>query len=167
MCIKHQASINMRTSENSASITLYAGGVIFLLMALASIIIFASYALPFIKELIAKESSIILNKGSFILPGIAIGSAALSYVFFLEAITKQASPKQAVKLFTRTVIVGFVLIFLLPQIVHHPTENYLKKIGYSICDKASYQWLHARTIVYTNAPDVCIQKTAEKIAGSR
>jgi len=59
------------------------------------------------------------------------------------------------------VILGVVLTFLLPQMVHYPLAYYLEKRGYQVCKEASYQWLLYRKIVFTNDLATCLDMASK------
>ena len=127
----------------------------FFVFSLLSLTSFGYSAFFLARDLLAGSTIISFNKGSFYMLGVGIASAFLTYALLLE-VAKGFISKRFNKRTTRIGLTALALIFLIPQLVHYAIGGYADNLGYEVCSGASYQWLHARTIVYTNSPETCL-----------
>jgi hypothetical protein len=110
----------------------------------------------------AKTSAVIFDKGGFYMLGIGISLGALTYGILHEVILKLPLTDVITRRITRSALAGVGLMFILPHIAHYPVEQHLESEGYELCDKASYQWLLYRKIVYVSSPEVCAGLSKKK-----
>jgi hypothetical protein len=105
---------------------------------------------------------VVLDKGSFYMLGVGVGMLVLAIVTVQEGwLGKPLSNTQS-KYLTRMAYIGIALIFTTPHLVHYLADDYLVKSGYSVCEKASHQWLFVRDIVYIQETTECSEALKNK-----
>lgn len=98
---------------------------------------------------------VIFDKGSFYMLGVGVGMLILAIVTVQEGwLDKPLSKKQSAYL-TKGALIGIALIFTAPHLVHYFADDYLLNQGYTVCDKASHQWLFIRDIAYISDSIEC------------
>lgn len=102
-----------------------------------------------LREISAEVQFITLDKGAYYLFGGGLFFLTLSIGTALSFKYKERVATRFVKYFGILLVLSPLMAFVLPQIVHLVTEEYLFDRHYSICEAKSTQWLHVRTIVYT------------------
>ncbi len=101
------------------------------------------------------EPMVVFEKGSCYLLGVSMGLLSLGTVAALEFWGgRPISPRQN-NIFSKMAIFGLVLLFVFPHLSHWIIDKYLEKNDYTICTKASYQWLFIRDIVYLRPSMEC------------
>lgn len=98
---------------------------------------------------------VIIAKGAFYGLG-GIGALATAWCSAVLVFRKEVPELQLVWL-GRLLIASVILMFTLPHAVHYPAAAYLESRGYKECEPQSQQWLHDRTIVYTQTSAQCVQ----------
>ncbi len=89
------------------------------------------------------------NKGAFYLYGVGLILLIFVVGIVYTNYLKKNISNHTNKIIGKVVLVCLVITFLLPQIIHYATANYLENRGYQVCETRSKQWLHVRTIVYS------------------
>ena len=145
----------MNNQETHSLTARYSVIAVFALMLVSALswLTLSSYSL--VNQLFSDSSTIVFVKGSFYLAGICITLIALLYDFIYETTKKRSLPAKATYYVTRAGIAGVVIMLMLPHMIQYGVEEYVTSRGYSECEKASYQWLIYRKIVFTNNIDVC------------
>jgi len=128
--------------------------VFFLVFTIGSLISFGYSAFFLAQDLMKESESISFNKGAFYILGVGLASGLLTYALVLE-VAKGSVSERFNKRATRIGLAALALIFVLPQLAHYAISGYANNIGYGVCSGASYQWLHARRIVYADSPETC------------
>jgi hypothetical protein len=98
---------------------------------------------------------VIIEKGSFYMLGVGVGLLALAFVCVQEFWVGKLLTKEQSSFMTKLAIIGVVLTFTVPQLVHFASNSFLQKKGYSVCEEASQQWLFVRNIVYIKETIEC------------
>ena len=131
--------------------------LIFTLMGVGSIFWASKESMQLILDINSLPTTISFSKGAYYLFGIGLGLLILvAGVCYINCFKKSISTQMEKKI-TKLLIACVVIMFLLPQVVHHTIENHLENYDYVICEELSTQWLHARTIVYSRVLP-CISK---------
>jgi len=152
----------MEDNQKPSLLRQYIGILVFILMSIGAFYGFGYFAIDTVEQLISHSSSISFDKGAFYLLGVGIGLGALVIGMIIEVWKKQPPSDRVAKRVMRTAILGLAIMFLFPQLVHYAIADYLAARDYGICQEASHQWLQARTIVYTDNPETCLQLANEK-----
>lgn len=122
----------------------------FLIFALCSLVWFL-LSLGLTLSQMANSAPVVgIDKGSYYLFGGAVALGALLVDGVYTSLLHKDLPPQLRKLLTRIIILGLVLIFVLPQVLHFGFKSYLDKRGYSYCEFNSQQWLHVDSLEYRN-----------------
>lgn len=109
-------------------------------------------AMDMLEEIYSHARYITLNKGVYYLFGgglfflVMVLGVPIGYIIGYFVDDRYA--KTYGKIYAILMIVSVVIAFVLPQAVHYFTEKYVFDNGYVVCEEKSYQWLHARKIVY-------------------
>jgi len=135
--------------EKSSQITILITVVSFALLGVGALYIAINTTFSLIRHIIYLPESIEFNKGALYLWG--VGFVLLLFVVGIVYTNylKKTISKKTNKRLTQFVIFLLLLTFLLPQVVHYVTAEYLEKKDYKICESKSRQWLHVKTIVYS------------------
>lgn len=95
------------------------------------------------------QDNIEFNKGALYLYGVSLILLIFVVGIIYTNYLKKNISNHTNKIIGKVVLVCLIITFLLPQIVHYATANYLENNGYQVCEARSKQWLHVRTIVYS------------------
>ncbi len=106
---------------------------------------------------------VILEKGSFYMLGVGVGTLALSFAGVLETWLGKTLTQKATSFISKMGITGVVLMFTLPHLIHYIADDYLESNDYSICVAASHQWLFVRDIVYVQESITCSENLLKEI----
>lgn len=101
-------------------------------------------------QIINADPVVGIDKGSYYLFGGAIAIAALMVDGVYTSILNKELTDKLRKILTRIIIVGLLLIFILPQVLHYGLKSYLNAQGYIYCEFNSQQWLHVDSLEYRN-----------------
>lgn len=140
---------------NPSKPMLYTGLVVFVGFALAVFGYFLQSVIELIQALVSLPEVVSFDKGAFYMPGVFIGLVVLIFAIVYESVLRKELTKKIASVCTRTVIAAVFIIFVLPMLVHRSVDNYMTEKNYSICNEASHQWLHSRTIVYVSKRGIC------------
>lgn len=106
------------------------------------------------------------NKGAMYMLGASIGSLFLAVGVVYVAIFLKTMPKRMESILIRGVVVGIVVMFAFPQVVHFGVSKFVKGRDYIICQKMGSQWLLYAEYVYAADADICDQMADEKKSGN-
>lgn len=123
--------------------------LVFLLIALACILLPAAYLLDMFDSIFSRSPQVVIEKGAYYLFGGGVALLALLPDGFYNTILRRKPPANAEKLTGRLAIVGLLMMPALPALIHYPTAHHLQSRGYAKCEALSSQWLFVRTIVFT------------------
>ncbi|WNO08047.1 hypothetical protein [Teredinibacter sp. KSP-S5-2] len=138
----------MNEVEKPPKLVLYGGVAVFILISVAAFIWFAWSMFSLAVQVIALSSIISLDKGALYFFGVSLGLGGVSVFMVVELYLGKPPSEKFGKFIGRWAISGLVIMLIVPHFVHYSLDSYLMKKQYSICEKASHAWLHARTIVY-------------------
>ncbi len=105
---------------------------------------------------------VVFDKGSYYALGVGIGLMAIAFAGVQETWLQKPLTKKSTSIISRLAIVGVVLTFTVPHVLHYVSNSYLKKNGYSVCEEASHQWLFIRDIAYIQTSIECDEDLKEK-----
>lgn len=129
------------------------GPPLFIVGALATLFWFGSSAVDLLNNL--GEKIVKVDKGSFYLFGVGFGLAILSFVLVFELWYGKPLNKKLTRVCAQMSVASIVALLVLPQVLHFAVDKYLISRGFSVCEKASQQWLFVSEIVYVDAADGC------------
>jgi len=141
----------MEITEEPRPTIWYILGLIILLstMGIASLFFAVTILVKLLAELSNHSELVTIEKGTYYFFGVGLIPLILASAFIYVRVFNNEMSHAVNALFTKLIIVGLVLTFIIPQIIHYSVANYLEKDGYQICEEKSTRWLHAVTIVYT------------------
>ncbi len=145
----------MSTPDGPTVIARFSGLFLFLSVAVGCFSWFAWSSYNIVVQLTSDLEVVYIDKGSLYMFGAGVGLAALTFAIFYEGILKRTLTKQITKYITRSALVGISLMFILPQILHFPINQYLTGKGYVVCEQVSFQWLLYKKFVYTSSLYAC------------
>lgn len=95
------------------------------------------------------QDNIEFNKGALYLYGVGLILLIFVVGIIYTNYLKRSISNHTNKIIGKVVLVCLIITFLLPQIIHYATANYLENRGYQVCEARSKKWLHVQTIVYS------------------
>lgn len=140
---------------NPSKPMLYTGLIVFVGLAVAIFGYFLLSVSELIQALVSLPEVVSFDKGAFYMPGVFLGLVVLIFAAVYESILRKQLTKKIASIITKIAIAAVIITFVLPMVVHSSVENYMIEKNYSVCDEASHQWLHSRTIVYVRTRDKC------------
>ncbi|MFT5083097.1 MAG: hypothetical protein ACI9Y1_001134 [Lentisphaeria bacterium] len=143
----------MENRERPSLFILIFGPLIFVFSAFGALLWFFYRAFYLLKEM--GEVVVVFDKGSYYALGVGVGLMAIAFAGVQETWLQKPLTKRSTSIISKLAIAGVVLTFTVPHILHYASNSYLKKSGYSICEKASHQWLFVRDIVYIRPSVEC------------
>lgn len=152
----------MEGNQKPSLLLQYIGIFVFILMSLGAFFGFGYFSIDTVEQIVSHSPSISFDKGAFYLLGVGIGLGALVMGMIIEVWKKKPPSDKITQRVVRTAVWGVATMFILPQVAQYAIEDYLEARNYGVCQEASHQWLHARTIVYTDNPETCLQLANEK-----
>jgi len=147
---------------NPSKPTLYIGLFLLAVLAIWSLVYFIVESVRMMQGLNALSGSFYFNKGVFYLLGVVLGLSVLIFAIVRESVLRKTLTKKIASVCTRVGIASVVVMIVLPQAVGYGVEGYLVDLHYQICNEASHQWLHSRTIVFTRDQDICRRITRQQ-----
>lgn len=108
------------------------------------------------------EPSIVFDKGSYYMLGVGVGLLSLGFVTAIEFWGGKPITNKQNAVFSKLVMSGIVLLFVVPHATHFTVDKYLENHGYSVCEEASNQWLFVRDIVYIQPSIECSEGLKKK-----
>jgi hypothetical protein len=108
------------------------------------------------------DDIVLIDKGSYYMLGVGIGMLDLAFVVIWEQWLVKPLTQRVATIFSRLAVAGVVFLLALPHAIHYVAGEYLEDNGYSVCEKASHQWLFVRDIVYIQDSVECSAKLKEK-----
>ncbi len=102
-----------------------------------------------ISDINARSEYIILDKGMYYLPGGGLLFLLISLIPLIAWFVKDSAANKFGKIFFYSMIGCVVGAFILPYLVEMHYDQKIRNMGYFVCEARSYQWLHAKKIVYT------------------
>lgn len=140
------------------SVLMRVGSPIFFIgLTLASLYLFATEVISTTGQLLSQPESISFNKGAYYLLGVGLGVGALTIGTVTSFWFGKTLSQKTVKLLMKVAVGCIALMLIVPQFVHYEINRYLVNVGYDVCEPASHQWLHSRTIVYVKNAKVCTE----------
>ncbi|SEA24447.1 hypothetical protein [Alkalimonas amylolytica] len=133
-----------------------AGWLLITALTIFGFVYFWYYLYLLLDGLFSSADAITLNKGAFYCFGGAMLGCILLY-FGINKLRGKAVTKAQNKTASYGFFIGLGLIVILPQLIHHTTENYLQANGYQICELQSRKWLHDKVMVYTHSAQHCLE----------
>jgi hypothetical protein len=106
-------------------------------------------------QVIVNPGVVYFEKGVLYALGAGIFMVVAAFGGIYRGLLKLPHTNKVEKRFTVSLITSIVILFVFPHIFHYFFEHFIVSKGYSICEQASYQWLHYREIVYTLTEDIC------------
>ena len=122
----------------------------FLFFALGSFLWFSISLALTLGQIVSSHSVVSIDKGSYYLLGGAIALGALLVDGVYTSILNKPLPERLSKILVRVIILGLVLIFVLPQLLHYGMRSFLVSHGYEYCEFNSSQWLHVHSLEFRN-----------------
>lgn len=152
----------MDAQNSPTALARYGGFFLFLLLTAACFVWFSWSAYDIVDSISSKANAVYFDKGSLYMFGAGIGLASLTFAIFYEGILRRKLTKKITKGITRSTLVGILLMFILPHVLHYLASTYLEEKHYVICDEMSYQWLLYKKVVYTTNQLSCEALIQEK-----
>ncbi len=138
------------------SIFLALAGLLF--FAVLSVYMFYIGISEFITGVYFSESIIIVYKSLYyFFGGILFFFAGFFHIFFYRVFNFPSDGK-LIKLTNIFLLIGFLSVFLVPQILHFSFDDYLKKQNYSVCEIKTSPTFRYTDYVYTQTPELCIKE---------
>lgn len=147
----------MSQTDNPSVLARIGGLILFFAMTAACLVWFVWSSYNLVIQITEFSEIVYFDKGALYMLGASIGLAALTFNILYEGVLRRSLTEKVAKIITRSAIGGIILMFILPQILHYSTNQYLEKKGYNVCAHASYQWLLYRKITYTLNKESCDQ----------
>ncbi len=129
----------------------------FLVMALLAFCFFVSELITLINYLTSLNEVIVFAKGPYYALGAGVGLGIFALFSVCEMWFGKIIQGKVANCLFKVVMIAVLCMFIFPHIVHFSLEQYLTDKGYEVCEEASHQWLHSRTIVYSIDRDTCLQ----------
>jgi len=142
--------MNDLTEKPSSKLIVILTTLSFGIIGLGALYIAANTTIFLIVDIYNFQENIEFNKGAFYLYGVGLILLIFVVGIIYTNYLKKNISNHTNKIIVKVVLVCLIVTFLLPQIVHYATANYLENHGYQVCEVRSKQWLHVRTIVYSN-----------------
>jgi len=73
----------------------------------------------------------------------------------IQGLLEKGFSKKSEALLVKGMLVGVIIMFALPQVVHYAVSEIIPKDRYIICEKMSYQWMMHKIIIYTDSQTTC------------
>jgi len=127
--------------------------ILFLLGGLSALLWFIYRIYMLIKG--SADDVVLIDKGSYYMLGVGIGMLDLAFIVIWEQWLVKPLTKRVTKIFSRLAVASIVFLLALPHVVHYVAGEHLDARGYSVCEKASHQWLFVRDIVYIQPSVKC------------
>lgn len=108
------------------------------------------------------DDIVLVNKGSFYLLGVGIGMLGLAFIVIWEQWLVKPLNKRITTIFSSLAIASITLLLVLPHAIHYLVDDYLIAKDYSVCEKASHQWLFVQDIVYIKDTMECSESIKKK-----
>ena len=129
--------------------------IAFLLCGLLAVYFSINSVLNLFSEIRIGVELVIIPKGLFYLFGGGITSLCLGYTAVYGIIS--SLPSKFGKISCRVFFFGgFVLMLVLPPIVHAIAESKLVSLNYTYCEFRSHTWLVYSDIAYVKSPELCV-----------
>ena len=129
--------------------------VFFISLTLMLLYLFTAEAVSTTSQLLNQPESISFNKGAYYMLGAGLGAGALTIGIVASFWLGKMLSQKTVGILMKIAIGSIGLMFVLPHLVHYGVDRYLSNAGYEVCESASHQWLHSRTIVYVKSAEIC------------
>lgn len=135
---------------------------VFAVMSLVMLGLCVRGSLGLALDITASAPQVTVNTITFRLLGLSIlaGILALICVDDTSGIYKRFPTLE--KYLGRVMMVGLVLMFLLPTLVHIPLERYLMSNGYKLCEPKSEVLRTHRISVYVKDVPTCVEGLSKK-----
>lgn len=134
--------------------------ILFLLGGLSALLWFIYRIYMLVKG--SGDNIVLIDKGSYYMLGVGIGMLNLSFVVIWEQWLVKPLTKRVTTIFSRLAVASIIFLLALPHAVHYVAGEYLEDSGYSVCEKASHQWLFVRDIVYIKPSITCSSNLKKK-----
>lgn len=154
---REKPSMVMRWSAPALFIAMTAGALFWFLLA----------SIDVVGQVLAKPESLSFDKGAFYLLGVGVALAVLSFVLVHEFWFGKTLSGWLSRTLTNIAVAAVIAMVALPHATHYAVDSYLADRGYTICEGASRQWLHSRTIVFVETGAVCQQLVKERQYGKK
>lgn len=143
-------------NSTSNKITRWLSVLVFALIGVSCLLVFLSSAVDIAENLQAQPEIFFVSYGLMRLLGVAIICLALAFYMVMEIKMSKPPGVLVTRITTWASMVGLVLLFLLPAIVHNPLQNLLFDQGYKYCEPKSHQWLMNSRTAYVLSVEACI-----------
>lgn len=127
----------MGSYQNNFSVKLIAAAGIFVLLFLLSGWVFVFFLSDYIKGVINLDDIVTMHKSMTGFIGGAMVMFGAAYDVIWLQLLKRNKPKSGVRISAILMVLGVVLIFTSPHILHYSSEGVLKKKGYAFCPELS------------------------------
>jgi len=123
--------------------------LVFLILGVSLVIVPVNFFTEMFNEIKTQSEDVYLYKGAYYLLGGGLVLILMVVGFAYPKIISKPMTSNMEKAFIIAFVGSFILIFLLPNLIHYIVDDYLQDKKYFICESKSKQWLHNKTIVYT------------------
>lgn len=107
--------------------------------------------------IVQRQPAIDFDKGAMYMLGGGTLFTAMLVAVIPKAFFNKDLSEAATDLVGKGLIYGFVLMIILPQLVHFGVWTTLKSWGYVNCRDLGTQWLIHKTFVFTNSAETCMK----------
>ena len=140
---------------NPSKLTLYTDLLVLIGSSIAALGYFLVAAIELFLQLQSLPAAVTFDKGAFYLFGVGLGLAVLIFAIVHESVLRRPLSGPKTSAITLTGMLAVAITIILPQVVHYVTDATLTQHDYVICEQASHQWLHSKTIVYIRNAGNC------------
>ena len=138
------------------------GTVMFLILSVFGFFLFYVGMSDLVIGFQQNNEVIYFDKGAMYGLGVGISLFVFFIVVIHEGILQRSLSEKKAVIFTRIMIVGLVISFILPQVAYFVVSEIIDDIHYLECDVPTNAWPVYKTLVYTDTEQTCLRLIEEK-----
>ncbi len=131
-----------------------------MLLTLAAAYLFFSELVSNLRDMSSLPESVSFSKGSYYACGAGFAVGVFTFFSVSEFWFSVVIKGRLAKRLMRIAVGGAIVMVVFPQVMHFYMGRFIEENTYIVCEEASSQWLHAKTIVYVKDVGVCQEMAA-------